>query len=86
MTPKSRTADVHAVSASDVVPSEFGGYRVVRVISRSECATTANVRGMGETRVARIYSAACPTALIDRELVVHDVVARAELDQRGPHL
>lgn len=74
----SRNSDVGALPAAERLPSEFGGYRVVRVLSRSEWVTTAVVHAPGETRVARIFSTACPTAIIDNELAAHSVVARAE--------
>ena len=62
----------------EAVPDEFGGYRVVRVVSGTAIATTLLVRSADETRVARVFSANCPSLTIDTELAVHDVIARSE--------
>ncbi|MFM2353534.1 MAG: hypothetical protein RLZZ608_940 [Actinomycetota bacterium] len=62
----------------EAVPDEFGGYRIVRLVSHSERATTALVRSGDETRVARVFAARCSAATIDAELAVHDAVASSD--------
>ncbi|MBA4247594.1 MAG: hypothetical protein C0444_04780 [Microbacterium sp.] len=59
----------------DGVPSEFGGYRVVRLLSRSAHALTAVVFASNETRVARIFSRSCSDADIDAAVSVFDRIA-----------
>ncbi len=80
----SRTSGVDPVFAPESLPTEFGGYRVVRVLSRSVRATTAVVHAAGETRVARVFSTTCPDATIDAELAVHDAIGLVAATVR-PH-
>lgn len=77
LTPAGLPVDDPAL-ADDGVPSEFGGYRVVRLLSRSAQALTAVVFASSETRVARIFSRSCSDADIDASVSVFDRIASAD--------
>lgn len=77
LTPAGLPGDVSALD-DDGVPSEFGGYRVVRLLSRSAQALTAVVFASNETRVARIFSRSCSDADIDASVSVFDRIASAD--------
>lgn len=62
----------------DTLPSDIGGYRLVRVLGSDQRAATALVHAHGTTRVARVFRASCPLAAIDAELAVHDVISAAD--------
>jgi hypothetical protein len=62
----------------EILPSEIGGYRVVRVISRGTRAVMALLHADGETRVARIFLPHCATSTIDAEVAAHDVIRLAD--------
>ena len=71
-------AAVTATTPPDSLPSELGGYRVVRLLGGSALALTALVHAEGKTRVARVFRSSCPPAIIDAELAVHDAIRGAE--------
>lgn len=73
----SASTDPACDAAHDALPPEFGGYRVVRLLARGSRALTALVHADGETRVARVISALCPSAAIDAEVAVHDAIRGA---------
>lgn len=77
LNPAGLPVDVPALD-DDGVPSEFGGYRVVRLLSRSAHALTAVVFASNETRVARIFSRSCSDAEIDAVVSVFDRISSAD--------
>jgi hypothetical protein len=67
-----------APNLDEILPSEIGGYRVVRIISRGTRAVMALLHADGETRVARIFWPHCATSTIDAEVAAHDVIGLAD--------
>ena len=67
-----------APNLDEILPSEIGGYRVVRVISRGTQAVMALLHADGETLVARIFRHHCATSTIDAEVAAHDVIRSAD--------
>lgn len=77
LTPAGLPVDDPALD-DDGLPREFGGYRVVRLLSRSAHALTAVVFASNETRVARIFSRSCSDADIDASVSAFDRIASAD--------
>lgn len=64
-------------AAPFALPSELGRHRLVRILTRDECAVAALVHGARGARIARVFALEADPSAVEAELAVHDVLLSA---------